>query len=106
MPVSNEKKMREELMAQIDPNSAVAVEKVKRYISMVKVFNKLQADVLKHPTITVVNGSQKYTKTHPGINEMNRINGALIALGKDMGLSAPPTPGDTKSNGYDKGALL
>ncbi|VDG18303.1 gp1 protein [Lactobacillus plantarum JDM1] [Lactiplantibacillus mudanjiangensis] len=108
----NQAKIRKELLSKIDQSSAVEREKVDRYISLLKVFYKL--DRLIKPDnvmIKIENGKQVYWKSNPAIAEKNRINTALIALEKDFKYSVLPTEKPkTKvvANGkeYDPGDLV
>lgn len=92
--------IKNELMTKINPESEIEVEKVNRYISLVRLYQKLQREANKNPVIVVKNGAQEYVKTNPALNDMNKISTSLIALGKDMGLaSAPPLPDDDNAGG-------
>lgn len=98
--------MKEELMKQVNPESAIAMEKAYRYLSLAELYQKLQEVAMKQPMIVIKNGKQEYTKTNPALTDINRINGALIALGRDMGLTSPPSPGvDKGKSGYSEGDL-
>lgn len=94
----NLSKLKQELLSQVNEDSQVEREKVERYVSLTETYKKLQKEAIKNPVITVENGSQRFIKTNPAINDMNRINSSLIALGKDMGLATPPTEG--KNEGH------
>lgn len=76
-------------MSKIDSESLVMIEKVERYVGFWELYVKLQKAVMKNPIIVVKNGAQEYTKTNPAVNDLNKINTSLIALGKDMGIDAP-----------------
>ncbi|MHA3066585.1 P27 family phage terminase small subunit [Lacticaseibacillus saniviri] len=92
--------IKNELMTKINPESEIEVEKVDRYVSLVKLYQKLQKEANKNPVIVVKNGAQEYVKTNPALNDMNKISTSLIALGKDMGLaSAPPLPDNDNAGG-------
>jgi len=82
--------IKRELMSKIDRTSKVQTEKVERYCSLVTMYRRLQKKVGSDVLITVVNGSQEFTKANPGLAEMTKINTQLINLSKDLGLSAPP----------------
>lgn len=102
-------KLKQELLSGIDQDNQVELEKVERYLALTKTFKKLQKEASKHPIVVVENGSQRFVKTNPAINDMNRINASLIALGRDMGLSAPPPNGGSQkgsSGGYNTSDLL
>lgn len=82
--------IKKELMAKIDRGSNVQAEKVERYCSLVTMYRRLEKSVGSKVLTTVINGSQEYTKSNPGLAEMAKINTQLINLSKDLGLSAPP----------------
>jgi len=84
------KAIRSELMKKIDKKSKVQTEKVDRYINLVEIYYMLDLTIKQDGVmITTENGSQKFTKPNPAIAEKNKVNSSLIALGKDLGLSAP-----------------
>ncbi len=84
-----------QLMSRINQTDLVEVEKVERYISLVKSFRKI-CDIIEEEgeSVTTINGGQRFTKAHPLINERNKINGSLIALGKDITIYAPAQNAD------------
>ncbi len=94
--------IKNELLKRIDKKSKVQIEKVSRYINLVKIYYMLDEAIDEHGVmITTENGSQKFTKPNPAIAEKNKVNSSLIALGKDLGLDVPALPpgdtGDSKS---------
>lgn len=63
------------------------VEKVERYVDLVKLYKKMNSAISKHgPMIEVENGSQKFLKPNPAIAEKVKLSRAIIALGKDLNL--------------------
>lgn len=89
----NDSRIRAELLKQVNSDSAIALEKVARYVTLTNTFASLDKAVKQMGAIVVTeNGSQSFTKTNPAIDAMNKINSQLIALGKDMGLQSIPTP--------------
>ena len=104
-----QKDMKKELLSQVNPDSAIDLEKVNRYLSMVTLIQKLAAEAANEPMIVVKNGAQQYKKANPAVNEVNRLNTSLISLGRDMGLNAIPVAPKTeevKSKGYSKDDLI
>lgn len=98
--------LKKQLMSKIDVNNLVEVEKVERYIDLVKSFRKVNKTITKEgESVVTQNGSQVFTKAHPLISERNKINSSLIALGRDLGLDNPPRS-DTPSVGYNKSDLV
>lgn len=88
------KQLKSELLKQIDKKSKIQLEKVERYLNLVGIYYKLDESIEEHGvTITIINGSQQFTKPNPAIAEKNKVNSSLIALGKDLGLAAPAPPG-------------
>ncbi|WP_242223636.1 P27 family phage terminase small subunit [Bacillus cereus group sp. BfR-BA-01380] len=78
-------KLTEQLMNSIDITDLVEVEKVERYIDLVKAFRKINRTINKEgESVTIKNGSQVFVKAHPLISERNKINSSLIALGRDI----------------------
>lgn len=72
-------------MNSIDITDLVEVEKVERYIDLVKAFRKINKTITKEgESVTIQNGSQVFVKAHPLISERNKINSSLIALGRDI----------------------
>ncbi|NMO97458.1 P27 family phage terminase small subunit [Paenibacillus lemnae] len=81
------KAIKDELLKLIDKKSSVQVEKVDRYINLVRSYYLLDAAIEEHGVmITTENGAQRFTKPNPAIAEKNKVNSSLIALGKDLGL--------------------
>ncbi|HDR6285617.1 TPA: P27 family phage terminase small subunit [Bacillus cereus] len=96
-------KLKEQLMNSIDTTDLVEVEKVERYIDLVKAFRKINKTITKEgESVTIQNGSQVFVKAHPLISERNKINSSLIALGKDIKLIVK---NNTPNSGYSKSDL-
>jgi len=78
-------KLKEQLMSRIDTEDLVQVEKVERYIDLVKSFRRVNKIINDEgESIVTENGAQRFTKAHPLIGERNKINASLIALWKDI----------------------
>ncbi|MES9694275.1 P27 family phage terminase small subunit [Bacillus toyonensis] len=96
-------KLKEQLMNSIDIKDLVEVEKVERYIDLVKAFRKINRTINKEgESVTVKNGSQVFVKAHPLISERNKINSSLIALGRDIKFVSKP---NIPKAGYSKSDL-
>ncbi|MEM5644727.1 P27 family phage terminase small subunit [Bacillus cereus] len=96
-------KLKEQLMNSIDTTDLVEVEKVERYIDLVKAFRKINKTITKEgESVTIQNGSQVFVKAHPLISERNKINSSLIALGRDIKFVVKNTIPNT---GYSKSDL-
>lgn len=75
--------LKNELMSLINPKSEMEVEKVERYINLVKIYRKLDKTLTKDGLmIEVRNGAQTFLKTNSAIGEKVKINQALIKLGE------------------------
>lgn len=80
------KNLREQLLDRIDKKSLVQMEKVERYIQLVQSFRKMNTAIRKEgESITVENGTQRFTKAHPLIAERNKINTALLSIERSFG---------------------
>lgn len=78
-------KLKKQLMDRIDETDLVEVEKVERYIELVKSFRKVNKQISEEgETVKVINGSQEFTKAHPLIAERNKINAQIINLEKSI----------------------
>ncbi|HHT7228342.1 P27 family phage terminase small subunit [Bacillus thuringiensis] len=96
-------KLKEQLMNSIDIADLVEVEKVERYIDLVKAFRKINKTINNEgESVTIKNGSQVFVKAHPLISERNKINSSLIALGRDIKFIVKT---DMPSGGYRKSDL-
>jgi len=86
-----EKKVRaleRQLMSRIDSDDLLQVEKVDRYINLVRVLNQLDADIEQHGTTVVTkNGPQTFTKVNPAVGEKVKISTALLNIEKSFGFS-------------------
>ena len=72
-------------MLKIDTDDLIEVDKVKRYIAIVKQIRKLQTEINKNGVMsTTVNASQEFIKTNPAINELNKLTKTLITLEKSI----------------------
>jgi len=70
-------------MSRIDVSNPVEVEKVGRYIKHVEMFRRMERTVKEEGvSVTTENGSQKFIKSHPLLNDMNRVNSSLLSIEK------------------------
>ncbi|WP_026572491.1 P27 family phage terminase small subunit [Bacillus sp. UNC438CL73TsuS30] len=77
--------LQKQLMDRIDITDLVQLEKVERYIDLVKSFRKVNKIIAKEgESITTENGFQKFTKAHPLIGERNKINASLLSIEKSF----------------------
>lgn len=78
--------LKEQLMNKINLDDLIQVEKVERYIDLVKSFRRVNKIINKEgESVTTKNGSQSFTKAHPLIGERNKINASLLSIEKSFG---------------------
>jgi hypothetical protein len=93
--------LKKRLMSMIDTDDLVQVDKVERYIDLVKSFRRINRIITKEgESITTKNGSQTFTKAHPLISERNKINASLLSIEKSFG------PGDKKKVKHNASDLI
>lgn len=77
--------LKNQLMERIDTSDLVQLEKVERYINLVKSFRKMNRIINKEgESIRIENGSQTFTKAHPLISERNKVNASLLSIEKSF----------------------
>nr|WP_276116545.1 P27 family phage terminase small subunit [Gracilibacillus halophilus] len=85
-------------MDRIDIEDLVQLEKVERYINLVKSFRRVDKMIRKEgESITVENGSQRFVKAHPLVGERNKINASLLNIEKSFGFAVPDEPDNKRS---------
>lgn len=93
-------KLQKQLLNRIDTANLVEVEKVERYISLVKLNKQLDRDIKKEgATVVTENGAQRFVKSHPAVNDKIKVSGQLLAIEKSFnfingGSSLSPTTGE------------
>lgn len=93
-------KLKQQLMDRIDMADFVEVEKVERYIELVKSFRKVNKQISEEgETVKVINGSQEFTKAHPLIAERNKINAQIINLEKSINFKDALSSTSVEDNG-------
>jgi hypothetical protein len=89
--------LEKQLLSRIDEDDLIEVDKVKRYIAIVKQIRKLQTAINKDGVMTTtVNASQEFIKTNPAINELNKLTKTLISLENSIKFSMPYEKVETK----------
>ena len=74
-------KLEKELLTKIDTGSQKELEKINRYINLIKLFYELDKSIKRDGAMVLTeNGSQKFLKPNPAIQEKNRINTQLLSL--------------------------
>lgn len=77
----NIKKLEKELLSKTDNNSQKELEKVNRYINLLKIFYELDKSIKENgPMVLTENGSQKFLKPNPAIQEKNRVNAQILSI--------------------------
>src|SRR5690625_4433035 len=75
------KHIREYLMSRIDTSNPVETEKVGRYIKHIEMYREMERTVKREGvSVTTENGSQRFVKSHPLLNEMNKVNTAIMNI--------------------------
>ncbi|MDH5042370.1 P27 family phage terminase small subunit [Enterococcus faecalis] len=98
--------MKKQLLKQIDENDQIELEKVERYIDLVKLYRKMNSSITKFGAIVEVeNGTQKFVKPNPAIAEKVKISRALITLGKDLNLDPLDQTITDPDDDYDESDL-
>ncbi|SEH78285.1 Phage terminase, small subunit [Halobacillus karajensis] len=84
------------LRNRIDTEDLVQVEKVERYIHLVKTFRRMNTAIRKEgESVSIKNGAQEYTKAHPLIAERNKVNTQLLSIERSFGFEGGnPTKSD------------
>lgn len=89
------KKLEKELLSKIDTSSEKELEKVNRYINLINIFYELDQSIKEDgAVVTTENGSQKFTKTHPAIQEKGRINTSLLSIERSFIFKGEDNPLD------------
>ena len=97
-------KMKGQLLNRINIDDLVQVEKVERYIDLVKSFRRMNKIIDKEgESVVTENSAQRFTKAHPLIGERNKLNAQIIALGKDIEFKAKNKDGP---EGYSASDLV
>lgn len=77
--------LKEQLLARIDTDDLLEVDKVNRYIKLRELDMACNEAIEKEgATIIIENGSQRFIKAHPAMNEKSKLNSQMIALEKSI----------------------
>lgn len=106
--VINVSKLQKQLMSRIDTDDLVEVEKVERYISLVKLNRQLDKEIKNEgATVITENGSQRFVKSHPAVNDKMKVNAQLLAIEKSFNfISEGSTPTSDEKNNYSEDDLI
>jgi|SRR6185312_4897453 len=91
--------LKKQLLSRIDTEDLLEVKKINDLIRL----HELDAEcdkVIDRDGVSIVieNGSQKFIKSHPSMNEKMKINAQKIALEKSIKFKLKPTPAPTTSS--------
>src|SRR5690554_3980980 len=77
--------LKEQLMAKIDTDDLLEVDKVNRYIKL-RELDLACNEAIEEDGVRIVieNGSQRFIKSHPAMNEKAKLNAQMIALEKSI----------------------
>jgi hypothetical protein len=106
----NLNKLKKQLLARIDTDDLLEVKKVNDLIRL----HELDAEcdrIIERDGVSIVieNGSQKFIKSHPSMNEKMKINAQKIALEKSIKfkLKVAPAPAPSPEESKPKrGSLI
>lgn len=83
--MSNLGQLKKQLLSRIDTEDLLEVNKVERMIKLLDDMQKCDAEIKKEGiSIIVENGSQRFIKSHPSLNDKVKINAQLISLEKTI----------------------
>ena len=103
-------KLKKQLLARIDTDDLLEVKKINDLIRLHELDAKCDEVIAQDGvSIVVENGSQKFIKSHPSMNEKMKINAQKIALEKSIKFKLKATPTPAASTVEDKpkrGSLL
>lgn len=95
--------LKEQLMARIDTDDLLEVDKINRYIKLRELDLACNESIEKDgATIVIENGSQRFIKAHPALNEKAKLNAQMIALEKSIKFSngdLVPSPSSATEEG-------
>ncbi|OMF70502.1 P27 family phage terminase small subunit [Paenibacillus glucanolyticus] len=73
--------LEKELLSKINTASQKELEKVNRYINLVRLFYDLDESIGTDGAMVMTeNGAQRFLKPNPAIQEKNRINTQLLSI--------------------------
>lgn len=99
--MKNKRKIETYLLSKIEKDNPVQIEKVERYLNLLDIFYKLDADIKKKGLmVETKNASQSFIKPNPLIAEKNKVNTSLLAIEKSFGFEKKEVEDDKPSNDY------
>ncbi|WP_271401448.1 P27 family phage terminase small subunit [Salinicoccus roseus] len=83
---TNLEDLRKYLINQLGEDNRLHVDKVERYISLLKLFHEIDEDIENQKRMVVTeNGAQRFVKPHPGIEQKIKINKELLSIEESFG---------------------
>lgn len=75
--------IRDYLMSRVDTQNPVEVEKVGRYLRHIEIYRRMERTVKKEGvSVMTENHGQTFVKSHPLLNEMNKVNASIMNIEK------------------------
>ncbi|MEK4148927.1 terminase [Robertmurraya sp. FSL W8-0741] len=95
--------LRKQLLSRIDTEDLLEVKKVNDLIRLHELDSACD-EVIDRDGVSIVieNGSQKFIKSHPSMNEKMKINAQKIALEKSIKFKLKAAPAPASSSVEDK----
>lgn len=94
--------IKDYLMSMIDTTNPVEVEKVGRYLKHIEMYRRMERTVKKEGvSVTVTNASQTFVKSHPLLNEMNKVNSSIMNIEKTFNFINTQNGGNPKYSTSD-----
>ncbi|MCM3527856.1 terminase [Cytobacillus oceanisediminis] len=106
--------LKQQLLARIDTDDLLEVDKVDRYIKLRELDLACNAAIERDgATIVIENASQRFIKAHPAMNEKSKLNSQMIALEKSINFingnlvpSSSAASVEGKQGDYEPGDLV
>jgi hypothetical protein len=100
-------KLKTQLMSRIDTDDLVEVEKVERYISLVKLNKELDKDIKREgATVVTENSTQRFVKSHPAVTDKMKVNTQLLAIEKSFNFISEGTTPSSNKEEYSEADLV
>ncbi|MER1957915.1 MAG: terminase [Solibacillus sp.] len=89
-------KLKEQLLGRIDNDDLLEIKKVNNLIRLYELDTKCD-EVINRDGVSIIieNGSQRFIKSHPSMNEKMKINAQIIALEKSIKFKLKQAPAST-----------
>lgn len=98
MKKTNFDELKKQLLSRIDATDLLEVKKVNNLIRLYELDAECDKVIDRDGvSIIIENGSQKFIKSHPSMNEKMKINAQIIALEKSIKFKLKATPAPSTS---------